>query len=53
MPPSALGKPLLHLFMTRQQLTIIHSASAAKDALGNKVDESKHEAKGEAHKQAI
>jgi hypothetical protein len=31
----------------------IHSASAAKDALGNKVDESKHDAKGEAHKQAI
>ncbi|KAL6855764.1 glucose-repressible protein Grg1 [Trichoderma novae-zelandiae] len=28
-------------------------ASAAKDALGDKVDESKHDAKGEAHKQAI
>lgn len=28
-------------------------ASAAKDALGNKMDESKHDAKGEAHKQAI
>ncbi|KAH0493868.1 hypothetical protein TgHK011_000514 [Trichoderma gracile] len=28
-------------------------ASAAKDALGDKVDESKHDTKGEAHKQAI
>ncbi|KAF3057777.1 glucose-repressible protein Grg1 [Trichoderma afarasin] len=28
-------------------------ASAAKDALGDKMDESKHDAKGEAHKQAI
>ncbi|KAK4062028.1 uncharacterized protein Triagg1_10085 [Trichoderma aggressivum f. europaeum] len=28
-------------------------ASAAKDALGDKVDESKHDAKGEAHKEAI
>ncbi|KAM0260719.1 hypothetical protein ACHAQJ_002635 [Trichoderma viride] len=28
-------------------------ASAAKDALGDKVDENKHDAKGEAHKQAI
>ncbi|KFA67537.1 hypothetical protein S40285_04247 [Stachybotrys chlorohalonatus IBT 40285] len=28
-------------------------ASAAKDALGNKADESKHDAKGEAHKQSI
>ncbi|KAL7962462.1 glucose-repressible protein Grg1 [Trichoderma compactum] len=28
-------------------------ASAAKDALGDKVDESKHDAKGEAHKQSI
>ncbi|KAK2023051.1 glucose-repressible protein [Colletotrichum zoysiae] len=31
---------------------IMNRASAAKDALGDKVDESKHEAKGEAHKQA-
>ncbi|KAL6819459.1 glucose-repressible protein Grg1 [Trichoderma sp. SZMC 28015] len=28
-------------------------ASAAKDAIGDKMDESKHDAKGEAHKQAI
>ncbi|KAL7931157.1 glucose-repressible protein Grg1 [Trichoderma chlorosporum] len=28
-------------------------ASAAKDAVGDKMDESKHDAKGEAHKQAI
>ncbi|RFU77805.1 glucose repressible grg1 [Trichoderma arundinaceum] len=28
-------------------------ASAAKDALGDKFDENKHDAKGEAHKQAI
>ncbi|KAK0392395.1 hypothetical protein NLU13_1890 [Sarocladium strictum] len=28
-------------------------ASAAKDALGDKADESKHGAKGEGHKQAI
>jgi hypothetical protein len=28
-------------------------ASAAKDALGDKADESKHGAKGEAHKEAI
>lgn len=55
MPLSALGKLHHHLLiMVRQRLTnILHSASAAKDALGNKVDESKHDAKGEAHKQAI
>jgi hypothetical protein len=30
-----------------------YSASAAKDAAGDKLQESKHEAKGEAHKEAI
>jgi hypothetical protein len=40
--------------MANTVLTILLcSASAAKDALGDKVDESKHDTKGEAHKQAI
>ena len=34
-------------------LTHHHSASAAKDALGDKAQETKHDAKGEAHKEAI
>jgi hypothetical protein len=34
-------------------LTLPDSASAAKDALGDKASESKHDAKAEAHKQQI
>lgn len=34
-------------------LTLPGSASAAKDALGDKASESKHDAKAEAHKQQI
>ena len=34
-------------------LTLSDSAGAAKDALGDKASESKHDAKAEAHKQQI
>jgi hypothetical protein len=39
--------------MNDQRLTRRHSASAAKDALGDKTKEEKHGATGEAHKQQI
>lgn len=39
--------------MTEQRLTRRHSASAAKDAVGDKAKEEKHGATGEAHKQQI
>lgn len=54
MPPSALGKTLSTLSQQRTSANnMCSSASAAKDAVGDKMDESKHDAKGEAHKQAI